>query len=113
MAEIRKVSGYGLFAKYRRPQLKKELPDATFGQISAGVANLWAQMDPEEKKIYNDAAEAKSNGSDIDYEWILIQLNKVRNMFEVVMNNSVKAFGKLDKMQHKLNQVKQGIIISK
>lgn len=59
-APKRAPSGYILFGQERRPQLKDEDPNMTFGELTKAIAAEWNEMSAKEKKPYNDkSAKAK------------------------------------------------------
>ncbi|KAG0175981.1 Non-histone chromosomal protein 6 [Apophysomyces sp. BC1034] len=72
----RPLSAYMLFSKERRPKVKLENSDASFGkdktlqggvsdipqgQIGQILGQMWRALTPEEKKVYQDKAAEEKN----------------------------------------------------
>ena len=50
--EKKKLSGYMLFAQQRRPTLKEEKPDLTFGETGKALGAEWRAMSEAQKGKY-------------------------------------------------------------
>ncbi|KAI8982413.1 high mobility group box domain-containing protein [Mycotypha africana] len=57
-APKRGLSAYMFFSQEKRAEVKAENPEASFGQIGKILGEKWKAMSDEEKKPYNDKAEA-------------------------------------------------------
>ncbi len=57
-APKRAISAYLYFASERRPDLKKENPDLSFGDLTKNIAAEWKELSEKDKKKYNDLAKA-------------------------------------------------------
>ncbi|KAI8375027.1 high mobility group box domain-containing protein [Choanephora cucurbitarum] len=57
-APKRSLSAYMFFSQEWRDTIKKENPEASFGQIGKLLGEKWKSMDDEEKKPYIEMAEA-------------------------------------------------------
>ncbi|KAI8371618.1 Non-histone chromosomal protein 6 [Radiomyces spectabilis] len=57
-APKRGLSAYMFFSQEMRQQVKDENPEAGFGQIGKLLGAKWKKMSEEEKKPYNEKAEA-------------------------------------------------------
>lgn len=49
-------NAYMIFCKEKRPKLKEEYEDYTFGQIGSKLGEIWRSMSSEEKKPFEDLA---------------------------------------------------------
>ena len=52
----RAMSAYLYYANERRPGLKGEQPNLTFGELTKTIAEEWKSMADKDKKKYNDLA---------------------------------------------------------
>ncbi|CAO3644306.1 unnamed protein product [Mucor hiemalis] len=57
-APKRGLSAYMFFSQDQRSTVKTENPDATFGQIGKILGEKWKAMTDDQKKPYNQKAEA-------------------------------------------------------
>ncbi len=57
-APKRAISAYLYFASERRPELKKENPDMSFGDLTKTIAGEWKELSEKDKMQYNDKAKA-------------------------------------------------------
>ncbi|GAU96793.1 hypothetical protein RvY_08182-2 [Ramazzottius varieornatus] len=51
------VSAYALFFRDKQANIKGSKPDATFGEVSKIVAQMWDNLDPEKKNMYKKRTE--------------------------------------------------------
>lgn len=51
------LSGYMLFVKHHRPQVKEENPDLTFGGIGKELGKMWRELSDKEKQEWKDRKE--------------------------------------------------------
>merc|ERR1712021_286723 len=59
-APKRPMSSYFLFMNASRPQVRKENPDASIGEVAKIMGKLWGEIEPADKAKYDkDAAAAK------------------------------------------------------
>lgn len=49
-------SGYILFSKHIRPEIKQESPELKFGEMSKELGNRWKQLSQQEQQIWNNQA---------------------------------------------------------
>lgn len=49
-------SAFILFSQNRRPQIKEDNPELTFGQIAKTLGNLWNELDDDEKDHWRQQA---------------------------------------------------------
>ncbi|KAI9365217.1 high mobility group box domain-containing protein [Pilaira anomala] len=57
-APKRGLSAYMFFSQDQRATVKDESPEATFGQIGKILGEKWKALSDEQKKPYNEKAEA-------------------------------------------------------
>merc|ERR1712127_845951 len=58
-APKRPMSAYFLFMNAQRPQVRKENPDASIGEVAKIMGKLWGEIEPADKAKYDkDAAAA-------------------------------------------------------
>jgi hypothetical protein len=62
----RKLTGYNLFCKEKRREIKEENDDMSPPEIMKELGRLWSQLDEDEKKEWNLKASEDDNGSDSD-----------------------------------------------
>lgn len=48
------LSGFMLFSKENRAQIKEDNPDITFGQIGKKLGEMWRALSDEEKQAFKD-----------------------------------------------------------
>jgi len=51
-------NAYMIFCKARRATLKEEHPELPFGQLGAKLGEIWRNLQPEDKKPFEDQAAA-------------------------------------------------------
>lgn len=52
----RGMSAYMLFAREKRPEVKRANPNATFGEIAKKLGEMWRSLSPEQKTKYEKMA---------------------------------------------------------
>merc|ERR1711935_506772 len=68
-APKRPMSSYFLFMNASRPQVRKENPDASIGEVAKIMGKMWGEIEPAEKaKFDKDAAPAAESGDEEDEE---------------------------------------------
>jgi hypothetical protein len=50
----KQLSGFMLFSKENRPQIKEDTPEITFGQIGKKLGEMWRALTDEEKQGFKD-----------------------------------------------------------
>ncbi|GAM20335.1 hypothetical protein SAMD00019534_035100 [Acytostelium subglobosum LB1] len=55
-APRRNLTAFIFFSKEKRPQVKAENPEATFGKIGSLLGKLWEKLDAEGKETYEKMA---------------------------------------------------------
>jgi hypothetical protein len=55
----RKLNGYMTFGNEMRSEIMEENPDMAITGVAKELGRLWREMSDEEKKVYNDKAQAK------------------------------------------------------
>ena len=51
---IKYTTAYGLFFRRHHGKVKKENPQATFGEVSSKISTMWAGLTLKEKKLYKN-----------------------------------------------------------
>ena len=52
----KKLSGYQIFANWKRPELKAGRPNASFGAISQSIGAMWKEMSEADRNMYTERA---------------------------------------------------------
>jgi hypothetical protein len=56
--ERKRLSGYQLFANEKRPGVKEARPNASFGEVSTAIGQMWAAMSKDAKDAWLNKARA-------------------------------------------------------
>tara|TARA_Y100001980_G_C14520386_1_gene295666 strand:+ start:357 stop:653 length:297 start_codon:yes stop_codon:yes gene_type:complete len=52
--KTKKVSGFQMFCREKRPELKEKNPTFKFGDMNRELGRLWKELDDEQKNKYNN-----------------------------------------------------------
>lgn len=53
-------SGFMIFSKEKRAEVKEQNPDIKFGDIAKKLGQMWKELSEEERKVYSDRAAAEN-----------------------------------------------------
>ena len=84
----RKKTGFIVFSKEKRPEVKKENPDMKFTDISKELGKMWKNLSDEEKQVFNDKAQIEPSSLD-DYS-----ISKLKQMCK---DKGLKGYSQLSK----------------
>lgn len=103
----KKMSAYQNFCKERRPELKKEHPDISFGQLSKMLGAEWRDMEASKKKEYE---VTKNKESDSPSEFMKTSPAKIGSLTSTPEHNP-NPFATMNLKELKQECKKRGLII--